>query len=72
MSKISLTRVRQVNTVKPFNAALEHVQSAADNLAARCAMYEHVLLQGSSIERLEKAVAELRQAYEAALAVKDQ
>lgn len=67
----SATRPDQLASVKPFNSALEHVQSAADALAARCSLYEHVLMQGSAIERLEKAVDELRAAYDAAAALKD-
>lgn len=64
-------RPEQLATVKPFNAALDHVQAAADALAARCALYDHVLRQGPAIERLEKAVDELRAAYDAAAAQKD-
>ena len=68
--RVTIYRVRQVNTVKPFNAALERVQSAADNLAARCSMYEHVLAQESAVVKLEKAVAELRRTLDVAKAAK--
>lgn len=68
--RITTKRIQQVATVQPFNAALQRVRAATDELA-NAVSYEQVLAQGSAIEQLEKTIAELRRACEDAWAQQD-